>query len=83
MQNDKLAQLRLGFDGATQAYKAKLRALVDAGTVVDVQRTANQILEGLPKDMPLGTLTAALMLAATAYAEGATSARVLIEASEK
>ncbi len=65
--------------GATASYKAHLQRNVTPAVFADVVRLSGQILESLPKDAPLGTLTAAVMLAATAFAENAAQARRLIE----
>lgn len=74
--------MKQAMSGATQEYKAKLRASVDAATYRDVVRVALRLLEHLPKDAPLGTITAGLMFAATAYAEGASHAASLIAGKE-
>lgn len=66
--------------GATKEQKDRLHRSVDAPTYKQIQDTAVKVLDGLPKDVPLGTLTAALMLAATAFAEGASHAERLIKA---
>lgn len=64
--------------GATQQQKAQLREHVDADTYEAICATALRILDNLPTDVGLGTLTAALTLAATAYIESAPHAQVLI-----
>ncbi len=64
--------------GATNDYKAQLRRSVDDATYKEIKGAALRILDTLPKNVPLGSLTAALMLAATAYAEGASQASRLI-----
>lgn len=83
-QDDRLRSgLSQGMNGATQRWKANLRRNVDDDTFNTVCRTALQIINGLPKDVPLGSLTGALMLAATAFAEGASQAPRLIDAPDK
>jgi hypothetical protein len=69
--------MKAAMSGATQQYKQQMRLSVDAATFADIQAAATQILKQLPK-YPLGTTTAALMLAATAFAEGSTHAEQLI-----
>lgn len=66
--------------GATKDYKDRLAQSVSPEVYAAVCIAAVQILDGLPKDVPLGTLSGALMLAATAFAEGAGSAQALIDA---
>jgi len=64
--------------GATQQMKAQLRAEVDPATYRAILHVAQQVLAQLPMHEPLGTLTAGLMLAATAQMEGAANATRLV-----
>jgi hypothetical protein len=52
---------------------------VDERTYEDIYAASMRILDGLPSDVPLGNLTAALMLAAMAFGESAPQARHLIK----
>lgn len=83
MKEDQLAKMKATMSGATQDYKRRLEAQVDAATFSDIKRNANQILKALPAGVPLGTLTAALMLAAVAFSEGASQADRLIDQSNR
>lgn len=76
MPNDSM---KAAMAGATKDYKARLRAQVDDATYTEIERAAVKILGALPKDVRLGSLTAALMMAATAFAEGASQAERLIK----
>lgn len=64
---------------ATQAYKADLRGQVDRACYRRISQIANDILAKLPKHEGLGDTAAALMLAATAFAESAGQAHRLLE----
>ena len=79
---DKTSDSRQSWTGATQQLKAQFRRQVDDATYRQIAQAAHDILGALPKKYPLGTLTAALMLAATAYAESAPHASKLIEHAE-
>lgn len=78
-----MADMKQTWAGATQSMKVELQRQVDAATYGDITTAAHLILGSLPKKYPLGTLTAALMLAATAYAEGASHADALINAASE
>ena len=65
--------------GATKDYKAGLDAQVTPAVAKEIRLVAQRIIQGLPGDVPLGTLAAGLMLAATAYAEGASHADLVIQ----
>lgn len=79
MNDKQLEVMRRQFNGATRDMKARLAQQVDEQTMKEIKRAAHEILASLPKSYPLGTLTAAIMLASTAYAEGAASAERLLE----
>ena len=78
---DKKSDPRQSWNGATQALKSHFRQQVDAATYQQIAQAAHDILGALPAKYPLGTLTAALMLAATAYAESAPNAARLVDES--
>lgn len=79
MADTKKSPLARHMVGATQDYKRLLRKSLDTKTYEATSAHAVQILKSLPADVPLGTMTAALMLAATAFAEGASHAVRLID----
>lgn len=60
-------------------FKTMLAAEVTPEVYNDTLRIASQILDGIPRHYALGTTTAALMLAAVAFAESAPFARALIQ----
>lgn len=68
--------------GETLRFKQVIRSNVDEATFREVVRTASRIIQRLPAGVKLGTTTAALMLAATAYAESAAAAKQLIESKD-
>lgn len=72
-------RLSEAMDGATAAYKRNLRGQVDRACFRRIAGLSNDILAKLPKNAALGEVTAALMLAATAYAEAAGNAHRLTE----
>jgi hypothetical protein len=63
----------------TKQFKAKLKAEVTEQVYNDVIRVAQHVLKTLPKDVPLGTLTAGLLLAGIAHSESAPFAKALIQ----
>jgi hypothetical protein len=65
--------------GATAAYKRNLRGQVDRACYRRIERIANDVLAKLPKSQGLGDVAAALMLAATAFAEAAGQAHRIVE----
>jgi hypothetical protein len=65
--------------GATRDMKARLRQELTPDEYDAVRRAAAQILKDLPTGLPLGSTVAALFLAATSHAEGATHADKLLE----
>lgn len=65
--------------GATAAYKLNLRTQVDRACYRRIVGLTNEILAKLPKTAALGEITAALMFAATAFAESAGQAQRLSE----
>lgn len=82
--NDKLLSgFQRTMKGATHAFRSDLQGKVDDPTYRAVVRTALTVLDNAPKDVPLGTLAAAMILAATAFAEGASQAKTLIEAADQ
>lgn len=66
-------------DGSTKRYRDQIRQAVSKETAKEIERISVRILQSLPNDERLGNLTAGLMLAATAFAEGAFEAQKLIE----
>lgn len=73
-------------DTPTNNAKGYLRRLADHVSPDEyerIKRTALRILKGLPKDESLGTVTAALMLAAMFYAESAPTAATLIASDRR
>lgn len=65
--------------GATAAYKLNLRKQVDRACYRRIAVLTNDILAKLPKTAALGEVAAALMFAATAFAESAGQAQRLSE----
>ncbi len=75
-----LRGFKAAMKGATPRLKQVLQAKVDAATYQAIRAAALHVLDHLPAGLPLGTRVAALMLAATAYAESGANARAFIDA---
>jgi len=66
--------------GETAALKFRLKSTTEPRDYAEILRVAADIIRRLPPGVPLGNLTAALMLAGTAQMEGALgTAAALIE----
>jgi hypothetical protein len=79
MADEKARGFRSAMKDATQDYKRRLRASVSDQDYQEIANASIQILRTLPPSVKLGNLAAALMLAATAFAEGGSQADRLIE----
>ena len=79
MKKKEPQSLGAAMTGATQNYKRSLRSQVDRACYRRIAILTNEILQTLPRTAALGEVSAALMFAATAFAEAAGHAHRIVE----
>jgi len=72
--------IKAGMKGATAEFRARITKVADDATEKEIIGFAQTIIRGLPETKRLGSLQAALMLAAHAFGEyGAAAAVALVQ----